>query len=51
MRETDEEVGLKASIIDIPGKLPLEMTVRDVLIFSWVGRIDLPYNFIAGFCK
>lgn len=45
LRETDEEIGLKAGEVKILGTLPLEMTARKILIFPWVGRFSLPYDF------
>ncbi len=48
LREAEEEIGLRVSDVEILGKLPLEMTVRNILIFPWVGRIELPYNFILN---
>lgn len=48
LREADEEIGLKPADVEVLGKLQLELTARDVLIFPWVGRISLPYNFVLN---
>lgn len=45
LRESEEEIGLKANDVQILGTLPLEMTARKILIFPWVGRFSLPYDF------
>lgn len=44
-REAEEEIGLAPADVRILGLLPLEKTIRDVLIFPVVGAFAMPYPF------
>jgi 8-oxo-dGTP pyrophosphatase MutT (NUDIX family) len=45
LRETDEEIGAKSSDIEVIGALEPVITRGEVLIYPWVGVLQLPYPF------
>ena len=45
LREAEEEIGLKRSDVEILGGLDPVTTRADVIIYPWVGRLILPYEF------
>lgn len=48
LREASEEVGLSPSHVDVLGPLDSVVTRGDVLIYPWVGLIELPYPFVMN---
>jgi 8-oxo-dGTP pyrophosphatase MutT (NUDIX family) len=45
LRETEEEIGVKREHIQVLGRLTPVKTRGEVLIYPWVGRMNLPYTF------
>lgn len=45
LRETQEEIGIRAEDIVVCGQLQPLLTRGDVLIHPWVGTVQLPYDF------
>jgi 8-oxo-dGTP pyrophosphatase MutT (NUDIX family) len=45
LRESAEEIGTEEGDIEVLGPLPPVLTRGDVIIYPWVGRIQLPYLF------
>lgn len=45
LREADEEIGLKPSDVETLGSLDPVITRNNVIIYPWVGRLSLPYEF------
>jgi 8-oxo-dGTP pyrophosphatase MutT (NUDIX family) len=45
LRETYEEVGIAESAIQVIGKLEPVQTLKDVVIYPWVAKVDFPKEF------
>jgi len=45
LRETWEEIGMEAENIQVLGALTPVKTLKDIWIYPWVGRVELPYDF------
>jgi 8-oxo-dGTP pyrophosphatase MutT (NUDIX family) len=48
LRESEEEIGTKASDVEILGTLEPVLTRGNILIHPWVSKIELPYSFTVN---
>lgn len=48
LRETEEEIGLKARDLEVLGRIEAVRTIGEVWIHPWIGLFREPYNFVLN---